>query len=580
MKFLKYLFFISLGAVLLLISFVFALGFFASSIIDNAKQALASNSVLEISLNQRIKDFVPDNIAQINQILDAENQAMGLNRILKAIEKASSDPKIAGISLQTNELDAGLATLKSIRDQLKRFKNSGKFIYAYANFYDQKSYYLNSVADSIFVNPMGKVDFKGIHAEFLYFKELQEKSGVNVEVVKHGEFKSAVEPFLNNEMSEASRTQFSEFFSSIWSEMLKDMSESRSIAEKRMNQIAENLWGRNANLAKKHQLVDDLIYFDSYEKKLAVASGAEKNDYKKIQLKNYLKTFSTNNANSITNKIAVIYAQGDIIYGKGDEENVGQELMIKALKNARKNPNTKAIVLRINSPGGSALASELILQELKITSAELPIVVSMGDYAASGGYYISCAADAIFAQPTTTTGSIGVFGLLLNLHEIAQRVGVNSNEVSTHNSAKYSTFKPMSNRYKSIVQEDIERVYDIFIKHVAENRKMTTEEVNKLAEGRVWSGLQAKKNGLIDQLGNLNEAIKHAAALASINEYEVWDLPNYKLELKDRIANALLSEVKHDFSINSEYLKLIQKLNSLKNQQDIQARLPFLFRFD
>jgi protease-4 len=583
MKFLKKLFLLMLGSSILLLLFLFIIGIVTSFLIENKKPSFTANSVLEIKLDQRIKDYVPRNFEQFDDLFDAENQDLGLNRLLDAIKQASRDPKIIGISLQTNVLNSGLAQIKAIRDELKSFKNSGKFLYAYADVYSQKSYYLNSVADSIFVNPMGKVDVKGLSAEILYFKDIQEKSGIKVEVVKHGAYKSAAEPFLERKMSDKNRLQFTSFFDSIWSEIVKEISESRSISVEKLNEIANNLWGRDAILAKKHKLIDNTIYFDTYQEKLAMAMGIDSvDDYQKIELKNYLKTanFSKHANTASKDKIAVIYAQGDIIYGKGNENNIGPALIIGALKSARENPQTKAIVLRINSPGGSAFASELILRELKITSSKLPLVVSMGDYAASGGYYIACASDAIFAQPTTTTGSIGVFGLLLNLNEIFERIGVNSDRVSTHNGASYSAFKPMSNAYRSVLKEDIEKVYRTFIENVATNRAMTLKDVDEISSGKIWSGVQAKKIGLVDELGSLEDAIKHAAMLASIDDYTVWNLPNYKFTLKDKIATSLFSEVNSSIKlpfIGYDLQSILEKITLMTEQNQIQARLPFLF---
>lgn len=549
---------------------------------DTEKVKVESSSVLEIKLDKVVKDFAPKSDDPIEEILGLNNQKLGLNNILNAIENAKTDEKIEGISLRTMGITSGVAQTQAIRNKLLEFKESGKFIYAYADVYDQKSYYLSSVADSVFMNPVGEVSFKGLSGEILYYKDLQDKTGVKMEVIRHGKYKSAVEPFLTNKMSDANREQTVSFLSSIWDELLVDIAESRSVSVAALNEVADNLLGRNATKAQESALIDGAIYFDEYESKLKQAIGISNDEeaaVKRISMKDYISTGKGRITSTASDKIAVIYAQGEIIYGKGNEELIGQDLIINALKKARKSKSTKAVVLRVNSPGGSALASELMLRELKLTAEELPMVVSMGDVAASGGYYIACAADKIYAEPTTITGSIGVFGMIPNMHELSKSIGINAEQVSTNKSPSYSVFEPMTEDFRVVTQESIEKIYTTFITHVAENRGMTIEEVDKIAQGRVWSGVEAKENGLVDELGSLQDAIDYAAELAELDEYKVRNYPSYKVELEDRFSSLPFSKAKSEIlkeELGEEYFKIYQKLKQASQTKGVQAKLPFM----
>ena len=551
---------------------------------DTAKVTVHENSVLEIKLNTLLKDYAPKSEHPLDEILGVNDQKVGLNQVLNAIENAQNDAKIKGISIVVSNVNAGIAQIQVIRKKLEAFKTSGKFINAYANVYSQKAYYLSSVADSIFVNPVGEVDFKGLATEVLFFKDFEDKTGVKMEVIRHGKYKSAVEPYLYNKMSEENRMQITSFLTAIWQEMLQDMSVSREKSKAILNKVADNLGGRNAQLALKNNLVDAVIYKDEYHLKLKKAVGlAADKKLHKISLSNYIATGKGRIYKSTSNKIAVIYAQGEIIYGKGDENYIGQELIINALRKARKSSQVKAVVLRINSPGGSPLASELIWRELELTKKELPLVVSMGNVAASGGYYIACNANKIFAEPSTITGSIGVYGMLPNASKLAKNIGINSEQVSTNKSTNYSLFKPMHKDFKRVVQGSIEAIYTTFLTRVSKGRNMTIAEVDAIAQGRVWAGTEALEKGLVDSLGGLDDAVAYAAELAEVTDYKVRNYPNYKVNFQDKLNNFPFVKSKEKLlkeEMGAENYKIYTTLKNFSKLKGVQARMPFVLEIN
>lgn len=439
------------------------------------------NSVLEFDLTKKIKDYVPKDPSPIAEVLNLGNEKLELDNIINAIENAKTDDNITGISIKTNTVNAGIAQTQAIRDKIEEFKESGKFVYAYNDVYSQKNYYLSSVADSLFLNPVGAIDFKGLSTEILYYKDFQEKYGIKMEVIRHGKYKSAVEPFLADKMSDANREQTLSFLQSIWSEMVDDISRNRKISVEKLNVIADNSNGRNAVLAKENNLIDASIYEDEYKAKLKSVVNA---DYKIISVEDYIKSGKGKRLSTAKDRIAVIYAQGDIMYAKGNENIIGQEMINKAIRRVRKDKKVKAIVLRVNSPGGSALASELIWRELELAKKEKPIVVSMGNLAASGGYYIACNANKIIAEPTTITGSIGVFGAIPNIYKLSEKIGINGEQVTTNKSANYSIFEPINEKFYKVTKEGVEQIYTTFVNRVAKGRNMTFEQVNEVAQGR------------------------------------------------------------------------------------------------
>ncbi|WP_425657414.1 signal peptide peptidase SppA [Tenacibaculum ascidiaceicola] len=579
MKFLRNLLASILGffiAIFLLFVFFFAI---ASIVGAEEKVVVKSNSVLELDLSTPIKDYAPKENNPIAEALELTDEKLALNKIINAIENAKTDDKIKGISIKTPFINAGIAQIQAIRNKIEEFKESGKFVYAYNDIYTQKNYYLSSVADSLFLNPIGVIDFRGLSTEILYFKDFEDKYGIKMEVVRHGKYKSAVEPFLENEMSEANREQTTSFLKSIWSEITDDISKSRNISIEKLNLIADNYNGRNVTVAKENNLIDASIYEDEYKEKLAMGSDKKVNT---ISIEDYISSGKGRISSTAKDKIAVIYAQGDIIYGEGSKDFIGQGIINKAIRKARKDTNVKAIVLRVNSPGGNALASELIWRELELTKKEKPIVVSMGNYAASGGYYIACNASKIFAEPTTITGSIGVFGAIPNFSQFTDKIGINAEQVSTNNSPSYSVFEPMNKKFYDVTKEGIEEMYTTFVNRVSAGRNMNFEQVNEIAQGRVWTGKEAIKNGLVDQLGGLNDAIKAAAELAELENYKVRNYPNYKTDLKEALKfSPFMKASKEEIlkeTLGDENYQLYYNIHKMKNLKGIQARIPFIFQ--
>ncbi|MBT8317606.1 MAG: signal peptide peptidase SppA [Lutibacter sp.] len=565
---------IALGIILVLFLLV------AAAVGDTKKVSVASNSILEIQLEELVKDYAPKSENPLDEIFGFNDAKIGLNTIINAIENAKYDEKIKGISITSLGVNAGIAQTQAIRNKLVEFKESGKFVMAYADMFDQKSYYFSSVADSIFLNPVGAIDFKGLSSEILFYKDLEDKTGVTMEVIRHGKYKSAVEPFLYNEMSADNREQISAFLTSIWDEMVVDISTSRELTEELVNNIADNLLGRNATLAIESKLVDEALYFDEYMDKLKLAVGLLKVDkLSKVSIQDYIASGKGRVLSSASDKIAVIYAQGEIIYGKGNEDVIGQDLIINALRKATESKSVKAIVLRVNSPGGSALASELIWREMKLAGNKKPIVVSMGNVAASGGYYIACSADRIFAEPTTITGSIGVFGVIPNMSNLANKIGINAEQVSTNKGASYSVFEPMSNEFRSVTTEGVEAVYTTFLERVADGRNMEIEDVDAIAQGRVWSGVDALNNGLVDELGNLDAAVSYAAELAETTDYKVRNYPSYNIDLEDRFSSFPFMKTKEKVLIEElgeDNYKIYKSIKALSKLKGIQTRLPFM----
>ncbi|CAM1351817.1 signal peptide peptidase SppA [Tenacibaculum insulae] len=579
MKFLRNLLASILGffiATFLIFLFFIAI---ASVIGSEEEVTVKPNSVLELDLTTTVKDYAPKDDNPILEALELTDEKLALNKIINAIENAKNDANIKGISIKTTAVNAGVSQTQAIRNKIKNFKESGKFVYAYNDVYSQKNYYLSSVADSVFLNPVGAIDFKGLSTEILYYKDFEDKYGVKMEVIRHGKYKSAVEPYLANKMSEANREQTTSFLKSIWSEITTEISDSRNITTQQLNLIADNANGRNATIAKENKLIDAIIYEDEYKEKLALHTDKKVNT---ISLQDYIKSGKGHISSTAKNKIAVIYAQGEIMYAEGNENIIGQGIINKALRKARKDKNVKAIVLRVNSPGGSALASELIWRELELTKKVKPLVVSMGDVAASGGYYIACNADKIIAEPTTITGSIGVFGAIPNFNELAGKIGINAEQVATNNSPNYSVFEPMDKRFYEVTKEGVEQTYTTFVNRVAAGRNMTFEQVNDVAQGRVWSGKEAIKKGLVDKLGNLNDAIVIAAELAKVDTYKVRNYPNYNTELKDSFNLSPFAKVsKEDIlkeALGDENYQLYNNINQMKKLKGIQARMPFLLQ--
>ncbi|SIQ25105.1 signal peptide peptidase SppA [Maribacter ulvicola] len=553
-----------------------------ASLVSSGEDAVSveNNSILELQLQRPISDYTGSN--ELDPFAGIFEESQGLDEIIQAIEVAKNDDRIKGISINNNFIIAGLAQTQAIRKSLEDFKAGGKFIYAYADFFMQRDYYLASVADSIFINPVGVLDFKGLSTEVLYYKELQEKSGIKMEVIRHGKYKSAVEPYLENNMSEANRSQLTSLLQSLWNAMIVDISQTRAISESDLNVIADTLGGRTPKYAKQSGLIDDVVFYDEYESKLASVLKLKKDEgisYSKLD--DYVKYSNKKKLKSGKDKIAVVFAQGEIFYGEGGPNIIGQGIINEALIKAREDQDVKAIVLRVNSPGGSALTSDIIWREVALAKKVKPVIVSMGNVAASGGYYIAAGADKIFAEPTTITGSIGVFGTVPNMTELADNIGVNAEQVGTNkNAIEYSLFEPMQESFKNQIQESIEETYQTFLQRVSEGRNMSMAQVDSVAQGRVWSGTEALEVGLVDELGNLEDAIVAAAEMAELGSYGVKKFPKYKsgferfmedlegasLQIKERLLKN---------EIGDEAYRVLKELQSFKEQKGIQARMPF-----
>ena len=547
---------------------------------DPEPMVISNNSVLKVKFYNTIEDRAPENPLANFNINGFDSTPMGLNLFLKAVKKAKNDPQIEGIYLDLNSLPAGIASIEEMRNALIDFKDSGKFIASYSEIYSQGSYYLASVSDRIYVAPEGGMDFRGLSAQITFFKNALEKLGVEPQIIRHGKFKSAIEPFILDKMSPENREQTATYMGSIWNHMLEDIATSRNTSAAKLNQIAEQLLIQNAKDAKTYGLIDALMYKDEIMADLPTLGDYENfSDLNIVSIQDYLLTFDDQAiAKYRKDNIAVIYAQGEIQSGKGDELTIGSDRIAKAIRNAREDEKVKAIVLRVNSPGGSALASDIIWREVALASEKKTVIASMGNVAASGGYYISCAADKIFANPNTITGSIGVFGVLMNAQELLEdKIGLSFDQVNTNEFSDMGAInRSLTSTERAIIQKSVEDVYDTFITRVADGRKMTKDEVDAIGQGRVWSGENAMEIGLIDEFGGLNQAIAAAATMAELEDYVVVEYP----EMEDPIS-AIFQQVKGESEISvikeklgNEYRYYLQ-LEAALQRRGIQARIPY-----
>ena len=540
---------------------------------------IKSNSVLVLNLNGIINERAPDNPFE-NFYGNTNPKVLGLNTLLSIIKKAEKDNNIKGISLYANYIETDYASLDELRQALLHFRKTGKFVYSYSDNMSQNVYYLATACDSIFIHPQGNVEFKGLMAEVLFFNKLLKKLDIDAQIIRHGEFKSAVEPFIMDKMSKANREQMQMYVESTWSNICQDINESREIEIETINRIADSiLFLYNTPLALHENFIDVIAYRDEYEaflkKKLQVDVLR---DYNSISIKDYKKSILKEQT-SPHNKIAVIYANGNIIDGQGDYENIGFEIADE-IKKAREEKSIKAVVIRINSGGGSALMSDIIWREVDLTKKVKPIVVSMGNYAASGGYYIACAADFIVAQPSTLTGSIGAFGIIPNIEKfLSNKIGITTDYVKTNQHADViSITHPMDNYQKVVLQKGIENVYMTFVQHVAEGRDMSVEEVDSIAQGRIWTGADAYKIGLVDTLGGLDLAIRMAAKKANLKNYSIVEKPILKEffeQLTESLMETSISNKLNFLKINKvyPYYECWEQINQLNG---IQTRLPFI----
>ncbi len=583
-EFFKIVFASMIGLVLSFFVMLILLGIIIAGIISTSGKPdavkVSPNSVLHIELDYPIEERTSKNPLDRFFFSEFEREKLGLNDILLKIKKAKSDDRIKGIFLDLTSMQTGFATVEEIRNALLDFKKSGKFIIAYSEIYTQGAYYLSSVSDKIYLNPEGLLEFKGFSSQIAFFKGSLEKLDIEAQVIKVGTYKSAVEPFVLDKMSEPNRQQVTSFMGSLYDHFLQNIAESRKIPRDSLFAIANNLKVQNAADAVKYKLADGLKYKDELLDELKSRTGIEKDEnVKSVSLEAYDgNTEYEEKEEASDNKIAVVYASGDIVGGEGDDETIGSERISKSIRKAKEDDKVKAVVLRINSPGGSALASDVIWREVLLTKKVKPVIVSMGDVAASGGYYIACAADSIFAQPNTITGSIGVFGIIPNMQNFFnKKLGITFDGVKTGQYADLGTVtRPLTDAEKLIIQKEVDRIYNSFTKRVAQGRKKSQEYINTIGQGRVWSGSEALKNGLVDRLGNIDDAIKSAAKMAKLENYKLVSYP----AMKDPFASFLKKssdEVKEYFTkaeLGEQY-RYYKQLKQILNTTGIQARLPY-----
>jgi protease-4 len=541
---------------------------------------IKNNSVLNLKLDKRIVERETSNLfAQLTKSFNGgEPGTIGLLELRMAIQNAAKDSKVKGILLNVNGIDAGMATLEELRAELVRFKESGKFVVSYSDSYSELGYYLASVADKIYLPPSGMLEFNGLHTELLFFKNLLEKLEIQPEVFKVGQYKSAVEPFLNNKMSDANREQMKQLLNTIYGNMLEQIGHNRNISSDTLRLVSDGMLIRNPDDALLFNLITDIAYLDSAEAFMKEQIGLDSSE--KLNYSDYwaFQEFETDGNIVGTEKIAVIYAVGDIKDGKGDEQTIGSSTMIEEIKKARADSSIKAIVLRINSPGGSALASDIIWRELILTKEVKPLIASMGDVAASGGYYIAAACDSILAQPNTITGSIGVFGILFNGKDfINNKLYITTDREKTGPYADIGSFtRAVDKDERAIIQQEVEDVYKKFLEIVSTGRKLSEESVDSIAQGRVWSGISAKNNKLIDSEAGLEEAIELAAKMARLEVYKTVYLPErpnlYLKQLFRDTENSLRqSYMEYELGDLYPWVKAAQKVQQIKG---VQTRLP------
>lgn len=564
--------FIVLG-LFFLIMFVSLVGM---SVTSNDKFALKDNTVLTLKLEGVLSERVEENplLALLGQNTDAQ---LGLDDILSSIKKAKENDKIKGIYINAGMFSAAPASLKEIRDQLLDFKKSGKFIVAYGDTYTQGCYYLSSVADKIMLNPQGHLDLHGFAAMPTFYKGLLDKVGVEMQIFKVGTFKSAVEPFMLDKMSDANKEQVSAYLNDIWSTLTTEVSASKNISVEKLNQLADEMvLFKEAEETVQAGLVDTLLYetaVKEYLKDLVEVKEAKDLNFASIKNLTTVPFVESSKSNDI---IAVLYAEGNITDGSG-KEGITSKRFVKELEKLKDNEKVKAVVFRVNSGGGSAYASEQIWKAVGELKEKKPVVVSMGDYAASGGYYISCNASKIIAQPNTLTGSIGIFGMFPNIEGLTKKIGLSYDVVKTNKYADFGAYtRPMREDEKVILQSYIERGYDLFLTRCSDGRGIAKDSLDMIAQGRVWTGNQALELGLVDSLGDLDSAIEAAAELADLDDYSLRAFPKKTDFFESLFSNQkeeLTTQMMKDY-LGSDY-EHFKILKEIKEQDFIQARMPY-----
>ncbi|HJZ39028.1 MAG TPA: signal peptide peptidase SppA [Bacteroidales bacterium] len=582
-SFFKYLLASVLGVIIatILLFFIF-MGVIGAIMTSQDKPVeIKANTVLLLKLDQPINDRKsPMPVLVYNITTLGTDNHLGLNDILGNIAKAAKDENIRGIYLELSGLRAGIATLEEIRNALLDFRKSGKFIVAFSNSYTQGTYYLASAASKIFLNPGGTVDFVGLSAEVMFYKKTLEKLDIEPEIIRHGKFKSAMEPFMYDKMSPENREQIQTYMGSIWDHIVGQIAESRHVTPEKLNSVADNLLLWNDSSTVSLGIVDTLLYKDQVLDTLAqLVNINNSKNLKFVTHHKYLRTPKLRNEKGYTrDKIAVIYAAGDIVTGEQGEGSMGSERISKAVRNARQDSSIKAIVFRVNSGGGSALASEVIWRELSLARKTKPVIASLGDVAASGGYYVVAAADTIVASPNTITGSIGVFGVQVNASGFLEnKLGITLDVEKTNTYSDFGSFyRPLSLTERRVWQNMVDKIYTTFVTRVSDGRKMTFGAVDSIGEGRVWSGNNALDLGLVDVIGGLNTSIDIAARKANLENYRIIELP----KLEDPFTQ-IMKELSQDFSeriirkeLGANY-KYYRYMKQIISGDRIQARIPF-----
>lgn len=552
-----------------------------SSMGSDKSVVVKKNSVLTINLKTNIIDSPTEEQMDLFG-LGSQNKNILLYDVLEAINKAKTDDNIKGISIETDGINAGLTQIDDLRNAIEDFKKSGKFVYAYGNGVSQSAYYLGSVADQYYLHPAGGIELKGLSTEVTFFKDFADKYGIGIEVIRHGKFKSAVEPFLRNDISPENKEQLSTLLNDLWKNTSYKMAVSRKIDTAQFRTIVDSLYGMIPEQGLKYKLADKLIQKSEYEDMLkAKLNVKDKEKLNKVSLTNYINSFSDEDKSG--EKVAILYASGSI--NNGDEYNdIHSEKYVKYIQKLQEDDKVKAVVFRINSPGGSANASDEILFELQKLKKKKPLVVSFGDYAASGGYYIAMAADKIYSEPNTLTGSIGVFGVMPYYKDIANKNGIRADVVATNaNSMYYSGLNGVTPYGVNMMTRSVEGTYKRFVHFVTQNRKQTFEQIDNVGGGRVWSGVRAKEIGLVDELGTLNDAVKFAAQKAGVKSYYVEAYPKkmtpFEQIFKDLNEDDISARIIKNKIGKSNY-EILQQITDKKLQSEVKMEMPYQIRIN
>lgn len=577
--FLKY-FLASFLAILLALLAIFLLGLGSFSALFSSKPEvikLKPNTVLVVDLNKPITDRTIDSPFDVSSLQGfGMGSSIGLYEVVNNLQKAAEDPDISGVLILTGQQANGLSSLDEIRNALAKFKESGKFVFAYSNIYSQGSYFVASVADKVFLNPLGILEFRGLRAETMFYKEALDKIGIDMQIIRQGRFKAAVEPFQQQSMSPENREQLDAYLQAIWNRIITAVGESRDLTAEQLNLIADQWSGRSPEGAVRAGLVDSLLYEDQVQdllKELTNTKSAAK--LSTVSISKYTNAASNAKEDYTADRIAVIYGTGSIAMESTGPQSIGANLA-KTIQKARLDKKTKAIVFRVNSPGGDALASEVIRREVELAAQEKPVIISMGDLAASGGYWISTPGSKIVAGPTTLTGSIGAFGMIPNAEKLLKdKIGLTIDGVQTNELAGAGTiFRPLTEAERALFMDQLKQTYSSFLNQVSKFRKMPVEEVDRIGEGRIWAGVTAKELGLVDEIGGLHDAIRLAASEAGLATWRVREMPQLKDPI-NQIIESLMGKSSPEEELLTRHIPIIQDIKEMINSGRMQARLPY-----